>query len=1235
MSGVSGELFSLSGATPLGAWGQGSGLLDGRGEAAASFRRGIKLGAEIDIQGRLEGKVGDTLAATLKAGLDVRVGALIQAQLPLDLFTEAGLIARAELDAAASAYAALALSLRPSELERLMGAQQSGLVGDLTDILLDELQLSAGLWARASFAAELMGRAALALSLIGDSPGFTFTFEGGVALAFGSGVSAVVNGGLPDPDRLMNRLGERIASTVVALIPTETDAERRAHAVAKVLLPGLIGSCVGLGRQLATSRSSATARSNAGGVLMASTLANSLDVVLRAAVDAGLDTVRSLLKGSTLLENIVDVPDKDEALDAVEALRGALAHLDGADAGVPAQWVGALLDCVGAVDRLITLPGLSPALAVSINPEVALVWAAAALVEKVMTHASVQGTAATSLLDGAPEHDPGPALREIYGGSVTYRRLAGFLADTLDDRLAEIPELAPAMALVGRLIGHDTGIIAALIDLAGRPAASAADVALHLVERTVASALKDDLLPVLHDAVAQELPATQAFVDDLVEPVLTALANVMPTVLASLESADERMRAREALSSVVLTALGDAIVALARAVLGHAVTNAAPAADQVAAEIRQQGTSSAAYQQVAAAGQGNAVAPDTAAGVFDHVGTLCEQTSDSDMLPLIRAIANGIGGGVGLAGNDGVRAVEVILRSEAPPNNDVLGDVVGQAADRGVAYAGALLAALFAKISDAVEQLVGVIVEAVKAAAAAVLHALEDGIAWAQKTIAELEKRTAELEHDAERFFAQVLAAAAALADALRRASDRFFDVLIDQVAATLERTLPAFITNWLVPIVRGLLRGLNEIADELMSIAEGLARSLSARLRAAAEAGQLTEAMFDDHVSAVAYAAPRHDIHLDVSNGIGLIPVTVDAGLIAGSALSTLRGDPSYAPQRATAVSATAGYASARSARSQTIAARDSAQAAAGMADRVAALRTGRPLSVVIEAPDTTGVHPSRTEARIRVSGGNRSFVEPQVSFGMPRRIRIFLNDQELLVRSGEWVDDGQDLVWTASLLAVVPDVWPTPIPHKHLSRRLRTSAPARTGARAETGQRRDPSAGESDDVLVTVSTLSRAPVRRLPVPESSVPVPAAVPRARHDVYALNGMVPRLLAAHPGVNTLAVAVADGRQEQASAHSVFTLLSPSNEQPPIRIASVVWAAPGGEHVVLENAGPDAVDLTGWTLRDLARHRLVLPGVKLPPGDGSMSSPQLAATTPATSISVAAARCGTTQETPPS
>jgi len=78
MSQKSGELFLLNGSTPLGAWGHGSGVLTGHAQATASFRRGVKLDAEVDVQGRLEGTVGKDLSATLKAGVDVRAAAVIQ-----------------------------------------------------------------------------------------------------------------------------------------------------------------------------------------------------------------------------------------------------------------------------------------------------------------------------------------------------------------------------------------------------------------------------------------------------------------------------------------------------------------------------------------------------------------------------------------------------------------------------------------------------------------------------------------------------------------------------------------------------------------------------------------------------------------------------------------------------------------------------------------------------------------------------------------------------------------------------------------------------------------------------------------------------------------------------------------------------------------------------------------------------------------------------------------------------
>jgi hypothetical protein len=93
-------------------------------------------------------------------------------------------------------------------------------------------------------------------------------------------------------------------------------------------------------------------------------------------------------------------------------------------------------------------------------------------------------------------------------------------------------------------------------------------------------------------------------------------------------------------------------------------------------------------------------------------------------------------------------------------------------------------------------------------------------------------------------------------------------------------------------------------------------------------------------------------------------------------------------------------------------------------------------------------------------------------------------------------------------------------------------------------------------------------------------------------------------LAGQPGVNVVLVAVSDGRGQRATQTRMF-FLSTETTAAPVVVERVEFAPPGpdwqGEYALLRsNSGAD-LNLTGWTLRDLARHIYRFPDFTLRAG----------------------------------
>jgi hypothetical protein len=146
------EVFALATSTPDGSFAHGRALLSGGVRAGAELRRGFDLSAEAQLEGQISGTIGDQLVGSLEAAGEVGTGVVLQAQLPLDLFDPlgAGLVTRFRAQAAAAASVAASVGLTVEELQALVRPRVQGPLETLMDLFLAEVEIKAGVWARAA-----------------------------------------------------------------------------------------------------------------------------------------------------------------------------------------------------------------------------------------------------------------------------------------------------------------------------------------------------------------------------------------------------------------------------------------------------------------------------------------------------------------------------------------------------------------------------------------------------------------------------------------------------------------------------------------------------------------------------------------------------------------------------------------------------------------------------------------------------------------------------------------------------------------------------------------------------------------------------------------------------------------------------------------------------------------------------------------------------------------------------
>jgi hypothetical protein len=165
MAEQSGNLFSLS-TQRRGEWAHGKALAHGSYRAVASLHRGINLSASVDMEAQLSGEARKVAVAAFSVGGRLSAGLSLQAAFPIDLFREAGMVARFQAQLEAAAWVAAEIGLDLQALLGLIGKRASKPWLSLMNVFLNEFDIRAGVWGKASFSAQVFAEAAIVGHLI-------------------------------------------------------------------------------------------------------------------------------------------------------------------------------------------------------------------------------------------------------------------------------------------------------------------------------------------------------------------------------------------------------------------------------------------------------------------------------------------------------------------------------------------------------------------------------------------------------------------------------------------------------------------------------------------------------------------------------------------------------------------------------------------------------------------------------------------------------------------------------------------------------------------------------------------------------------------------------------------------------------------------------------------------------------------------------------------------------------
>jgi hypothetical protein len=1094
MPSQSRELFLLSSTTPSASAFYGQAAARGSAEVDASFRRGIDLSAEFDFRAHVQGSVGEELAATFSGGVGLRGGLAFEAAFPIDLFTEAGIVTRFQAQLAAVAYVSAALELELDEFyRRVHGRVPAGPMDRLLEIFFDEVAVEAGLWARATFAAEVLGEATLTGSLLPNAsggPGFTYSLQYGAGFGYGTGFEFRTNFGIEEPRRLLDRMSATTTELILAevnryvgqLSPDQARAARKAVGVLRTLLPLAMRSTFQLGIDLAGT-DSAGQRSVAAASMVKSVVREAQEQLLRAAVDIAVGQLGRLLGTPTTTQAFLKLAPAKlyRAMADFDTLRKQFEQLTSVQVTEVDRWLAALVACLPPLEDLLAIGALPPAVTDECRKALALFWSAATLVNRVVSWVDDPARGAGELFGATPVAVPANSTIAAYvasrigkpaGSALTFADLVRFvLGLDLEAQLRTAsPEVADALSWLGSALGSQAGGLARrlLVELVD-PAPDEVQRLLRTMSEAFSQAIDEEVVPRLLDPMKAADPNNKPlalFIDELVKPNLVALPLVVLPRIAELGTPEMEVRFREALSAVVLQSLQRFVLSSVDVLLEHALNEGEGALRDAGRYIGEMGRQAPAFGVIATVATGAflplSITPADAEGLLVLSADIIHLWNTEQRQSLLDATGALLA--LGLATEDTRNATfDRLLGTDDPASGDDLGAALERTTDglwEIVKFAGPELLKLIALHFWHVLE---VWVDAIVQGAREVVKAAKAAAQWLAQTAQQLLVALQELGRKIAELTANIARAIQTLAAHLRGLASRATAAIRAAGSELIRSLTPDWAEGAILRIYNVLFDVIDWVVSRpleiLSSVAGWVADVLEARSGMVANDEQAVHEEVRRRIMSV--GAPDLTFHLRLTANfpwggrvtlLDLGRVTLRAGDILGAVAGTVFGEQLYNDT----VSTTSRDAVARmAARAQEQTTRQAYQGTLNQQQAMLASGTlvpGHPLSVRLTSPAGSSTNVGQAALNVRIEGANKTFVQP--TLGVPRRVSLIINGVEYPYDAAHWASDSNGISYAASIIPVPSPSAAVPTPQETvLNTHERTTATGITATVSDDG--------------------------------------------------------------------------------------------------------------------------------------------------------------------------------------
>lgn len=1143
------NLFSLQEQGDAG-WAHGRALATGNAEASASLHRGIDLSAGIDVSGEVGGDVGKGVEASLSAGGMLTGGLSFKAAYPLDLFSEAGLVARLRAQAAAAAFIRAEIALDSQVFAQQLRDQFVGPWLKLVDIFLSEVKIGAGLWGKVAASIQLLAEAAIVGNLLGKQPGFTCSFQYAAGYGYGAGMDFKANFDLSNPRRLLDRLADQLTAILEAeiegVLPQLSSEERalatEAQPLLRFVMPLALRAIYEQGVSLA--QPSHDLKGAASNSLVESVVREAQESLARSVFDLAISDLNTLLNSATVV-NAVAALTGNQAAQAKTALQdiSSIIHDLAAFDSSTQQWMDTILNLLDTFSSLSSL--IASADRDVWNRNLALAWSAAVVVDQLIAWTT------TSTSTGRP-FDPKalltlPSTTSIASYVATQVKKAPGVGLTIEDAIEFIlldeanhlqslrrtfPAMVPLLDLLSGIFtggGSGTLLQALFKELASFDETNTAALVGKIITALGPVVEKQIVTNLLDPLEAKADKETQEILKQVVRPTLFSLTRAILPRLSALSNADEARALRELISSVLLQPLTHLIFASTDILLDHAAAEGSKALRDLCASLRA-GTKVADVDVALvvlaqSASLFSGLPPDPfLTPTLEDVITLIETSADiiefwnnnerSDWLGLARALIS-LDLATGDAAFDALWS-DIRAGSDTTKPISMTGQDVVKLAKRLASGLWKLVKYLASKlltfVTHHIEGLYHTMTDVAATTIKGAIDAARQAAAWLDQQIDALEQTLKRLASDIDAEIAKIAGWLHNLSQHLIQQINTAIEAVQAAgwklVCAAIADVVPARWVTEAEDVARPLyddgfelVKGLLLAPLQMFSLAAGWVQdALQARVQSGTLSPDAVKTYVRNNAHALVAQALQIPIEftvLGISFNLGTI-VLPGAGVLS-TLIETLLGDVVLADtiynvvsSQNSIIAATNQVATLRS-RLDDALTQEEANAA------LSNLTTGQQLKA--EIPDTIDgqTYQGSVPLRIVLSGANRTFVTSVL--GVPRRVKVLVNGQECHYAAESWKDVAGGLEYNARL--VLPSAQIAPIPLLPSTRELQVEIPD--------GFRLEAFAGPGSALLFRAVAADR-----LPTP-SAVPVGPIVvpPRQPASPVALQTTGPAPLPAH------------------------------------------------------------------------------------------------------------------------